>query len=60
MLRARLALTSALLLCAAPFATTSSQAIVCTPEADDVCATYTFACERLAYHNVYLGLCHLA
>jgi len=62
MLRPRLALAaSALLLAAAPFATAPSHAsaIACSPLVADVCATYTFACERAAYHNINLALCHL-
>jgi hypothetical protein len=53
MIRTRLALAGA-----APFAA-PSHAIACTPEFDDVCATYTFACQRLAAHNVHLALCNL-
>jgi len=62
MLRPRLALAaSALLLAAAPFATAPSHAsaITCSPIAADVCATYVFVCQRAAYHNINIALCHL-
>ena len=60
MTRARLAVASALLLFAAPFATSShASAITCSPVAADVCATYVFVCQRAAYHNIYLAACHL-
>ena len=58
MLRARIALSSALLLGAAPFAP-PSHAVECSPLTADVCATYVFACERLAYHDIHLKLCQI-
>jgi hypothetical protein len=58
MIRTRLALAAALLLGAAPFAA-ASHAIACSPVIADVCATYTFVCQRLAAHNVHLALCNL-
>lgn len=65
MLRARIALIPALALGTALFATPShadadAAFIACSPVAADVCATYAFVCQRLAYHNIYLGLCYLA
>ena len=67
MLRARIALIPALALGTALFATPSHAStnddaylIACSPLAADVCATYAFVCQRLAYHNIYLAACYLA
>jgi hypothetical protein len=59
MVRARLLLASTLLFVGAPFMTAPSHAIQCSQVLADACATYVFACERLAYHNVNLAACHL-
>ena len=65
MLRARIALIPALALGTALFATpshanTDAALIACSPLAADVCATYAFVCQRLAYHNIYLAACYIA
>jgi hypothetical protein len=58
MIRTRLTLAAALLLAAAPLAG-SSHAVMCSPVAADVCATYAFACQRLYAHGINLQACHL-
>ena len=48
----RYVLAAALALGATTFATTPAEAVYCAPVAADVCATYYFVCERLAYHRI--------
>jgi hypothetical protein len=56
----RLVLAGALVFGAATFTAPPAHALYCEPEAADVCATYDFACARLAAHNVYTKLCQLS